>query len=149
MMKKESILKKAILLVCISFLAAGCLSRPPLGQPFQMVHEISKGNALVYLYRPSLPYEWAVVFDVEANGTRVTGLADGSYYPYLIRPGRIEFSSKRTGASGTFVVLDVQAGQTYYIKLVPVRGIFIMKPQLTVMHQQMASPEIVSCKLAQ
>jgi hypothetical protein len=125
--------------------AVGCES-VPLGQTFHKADAVPQGKATVYLFRPSMQQEWGVVFDVEANGVAVVGLADGSYYPYVADPGLVTFKSGRSGEKTSELPIRVEAGKSYYVQLVPVSGVFRFRPELTQMHEQAAEPKITGCR---
>jgi hypothetical protein len=119
----------------------------PLGHTYQRVVSLPAGHAVVYLFRPSLPYEYGVVFTVEADGASVVGLADGSYYPYVVKRGTVVFTSERAGEKVSRLEMLLESGKSYYVQLVPVRGLFRFRPELTQLHEQSAEVTITGCRL--
>ncbi len=94
--------QRALLFVSIAFLLAcvlfqGCAS-VELGGVFQQVETIPEGQALVYIYRPHMPYEYAVVFDIEVDDVPLIGIADASYYPWVTAPGLVTSSASGGGS---------------------------------------------------
>lgn len=90
----------------------GCLFTP--------VSPIPEGNAVIYLYKAWYGKD---VYPIAANGRVITHLQKGGYFPFVTPPGKVGMfmTSKDTG-SGTFfsnpaIVLDVEAGKEYYLKL--------------------------------
>ena len=140
--------KRLVMLLVLAILIGGC-SSVPLGPAFSKVDNISQGKGLIYIYRPSLPYEYGVNFDVKANEVLVKSVADGSYYPYFSNLGRVVLSCKRGGEKMTPIVLTVRENETYYVKVIPVRGMFRMRPQMTLMDKAAAEAEIAATRLLQ
>jgi len=134
--------------VCLAglLLLVACES-VPTGHTYCTVQNVPSGKGVVYLFRPSLPYEYGVVFDVTANGAPLIGLGDGTYYPYVSDPGMVTFASDRSGEKTATLQMRVDAGQSYYVKLVPVKGVFRMAPELSQLHQDAALPLITGCKI--
>lgn len=140
-MKTLSSMKRRPIAMFVLFLmVTGCAST--LGPTFAKVSQIPEGKGLIYVYRPALPYEYAVTYDVKANDALVAGISDGSYYPYFSNLGRVVLSSKRTAGPTTSLVLTVKANETYYVKCIPVSSTFRMKPELTLVDKDMAEAEI-------
>lgn len=90
----------------------GCLFTP--------VRPIPEGNAVIYLYKAWYGKD---VYPIAANGRVITHLQKGGYFPFVTPPGKVGMfmTSKDTG-SGTFfsnpaIVVDVEAGKEYYLKL--------------------------------
>ncbi|TAL09281.1 MAG: DUF2846 domain-containing protein [Nitrospirae bacterium] len=132
-----------LIVLAAVFAAAGCA--PTLQQVYQRVEAIPPGKALVYIYRPGGFLGGAVYYDVRANGTVVTTLYRGGYYPYIAEPAEIEFSAKTEATDS--VTIDVKAGQTYYIKGTVGVGFVVGRPHLTVVPASDAESEIAECKL--
>lgn len=129
----------------VASVLAGCGS-VPLGATYQEMIGVPADKAVVYFYRPSLPYEYGVVFDIQANGAPVVGLADGSYFPWVSAPGLVTFTSRRAGEKTSELPVNVEAGQSYYVQLMPAPGIFRYRPVLMLAHEEHARREIVGCR---
>jgi len=140
--------KAPLSLVVLSLLIMGCAGTP-LGPEFTEVGQIPEGKGLIYIYRPSLPYEFGVAFEVKANDVPVVSIRDGSYYPYFSTLGRVVLSSKRTGEETGSLVLTVRNNEVYCVKLIPVRGVFRFKPVLTLESKATAEGEIAPTRLIQ
>ena len=111
-------------------------------QKFSPVEEIPEGKALVYIYRPGSMVGAAIHYTVNANDEKVSEyhLRNKTYLVYFAEPGRYTFWAQVTNTRRE-VDLDVEAGETYYV-----RGDcceFII-PDL-----EQAEKEIVNCKLSQ
>lgn len=143
-MKKIGINSLTLTLLLLGiFLLPSCA--PTLGPAFQKTEKISDNVGLVYIYRPSKFIGGGVSYDVRANGVVVTTLYNGGYYPYLAKPGEIEFSAKTESTSA--VTIDIKAGQTYYIKGTVGIGIIVGRPHLMIVPAEVGEKEIVECKL--
>jgi len=140
--------KGPLALIVLSLLIMGCAGTP-LGPAFTELGQVPEGKGLIYIYRPSLPYEFGVTFEVKANDVPVVGIRDGSYYPYVSSLGRVVLSSKRTGEETGSLVLTIRSGEVYYVKLIPVRGVFRFKPVLTLENKATAEGEIAPTRLIQ
>jgi hypothetical protein len=80
---------------------------------------------------------------VNANGFKLDILKNGGYFHYWADPGRIQFSARTEITS--IVTLDVQPGQTYYIKGGITKGQLVGRPNLTVMAPQIGEKELKAC----
>ncbi|MEW6571700.1 MAG: DUF2846 domain-containing protein [Nitrospirota bacterium] len=143
MIKKGFILLSMLLLsFCIPMLQS---CGPTLGPAFQKTDKIPEEMGMVYIYRPSKGFGAAITPDVYANGFVITTLYNGGYYPYLTKPGEIEFSAKTESTSA--VTLDIKPGQIYYLKGYIGIGFFVGRPHLTVVSPEVGEKEIAECKL--
>jgi len=86
-----------------------------------------------------------VSYKVRANGVSVVTLKNGGYYPYIAKPGEIEFSAKTEATSS--IKIDIKPGQTYYLKGTVGIGFFIVRPHLVVVPPDVGEKEIAGCKL--
>ena len=93
------ILRTGAVLIALGALlhTQGC--GPTRGQFYTKVANVPADKAVVYLYRPSSFSGSGVSYDVKANEDEdeeevVTRLYNGSYYPYVTKPGEIEFSAE-------------------------------------------------------
>jgi len=123
----------------------GCAS-VELGGVFHKVEAVPDGQALVYIYRPHMPYEVWVVFDIEVDDVPLFGIADGSYYPWITDPGLVNILCERWGESTAHLPLSVEAGKTYYVKMYPVAGSMRYRPVLTLMPESEGATEISVCR---
>lgn len=123
-------------------LLGGCAT---LGPVYQKVATVPEGMGLVYVYRPNSFVGGAVAYDVKVGEAVVTTLHNGGYYPYLVKPGEVEFWAKTESRSA--VTLDVKAGEVYYVKGTVGVGFFVGRPHLMVVPAATAEKEIAECKL--
>ena len=137
-MKKYRIIGVAVF---VTVLLAGCTS---LGPPFMAEPSIPEEKALVYIYRPGSFVGSAISYLVTANDMPVVTLYNGGYFPYFADPQMIRFWAKTESES--FVIIEVEAGQTYYIKGTVGMGIVMGRPVLTLMPPEIGQYEIMKCK---
>ena len=133
---------KALLLAMVLAAVSGCVS---LGPPFQPVASVPAGKALVYIYRPPSFVGSAVSYEVNAGQLPIVTLYNGGYFPYFTKPGRIDFWAKTEATS--FCILELEAGQIYYLKGKVQMGILVGRPDLQQVHSAMGQIEIMDCKL--
>lgn len=132
-----------ITLICLSaFLLTGCAS---LGPKFSAVEEIKEDKGLIYIYRPNSFCGAGVSYDVKVGEEPITTLYNGGYFPYFSNTGEVEFWAKTESKSA--VTLDVNKGETYYIKGTVGVGFFVGRPHLIVVEPNIAEEEISKCKL--
>jgi hypothetical protein len=132
-----------VLLSSLLFIT-GCVtaSRGPV---YSKVDKIPENAGLVYFYRPSSFIGGAIVYDIKTGETVITTLHSGGYYPHFSAPGEKEFWAQTESKSS--VTLDVQAGQTYYIKGEVGVGFLVGRPHLMVVAPEIAEKEIADCTL--
>lgn len=122
---------------------AGC--GPKLGPTYQRVAKIPADRGLVYVYRPTSTTGSLVSFEMHVGDELVGKLYDGSYIPYLARPGVNRFWA-RTETKGELVVV-VQPGKAYYLRAQLGLGTFVGRPELELVSAQQAEEEIAECQL--
>ena len=137
---KTAIVGLSLLLLA---LLSGCA--PSLGPVYQKAELAPNDKGLVYIYRPSSFVGGGVSYDVKVGEIPVTTLYNGGYYPYFSSPGEIEFWAKTESRSA--VTLDVEAGETYFIKGTVGVGFLIGRPHLSVETNENGTLEIATCKL--
>jgi hypothetical protein len=129
--------------ICLlAFLLTGCAS---LGPKFTPVEEVKEDKGLIYIYRPNNFCGAGVSYDVKVGENPITTLYNGGYFPYFSNPGEVEFWAKTESKSA--VTLDVNNGETYYIKGTVGVGFFVGRPHLIVVDPNIAEEEISKCKL--
>lgn len=143
-MKRIGVVVSAAVIVLVMIGALGGCA-PTLGQAFQKVQTLPDQGAVVYIYRPSTFVGGGVSYDVRANGVVVTTLYNGGYYPYIAKPGEIEFSAKTESTSS--VTLDVKAGGVYYLRGTVGVGFIVGRPHLEAVPPEVAEKEILETKL--
>lgn len=132
----------AALFACMLFLN-GC--GPTLGQIYQKADTVPENMGMVYIYRPSSFVGGGISYDVKVAETPVVTLYNGGYYPYLSKPGEVEFWAETESKSS--VTLDIKAGESYYIKGTVGVGFIVGRPHLMLVSQEVAESEISKCKL--
>jgi hypothetical protein len=105
--------------------------------------ENSDNLGLVYIYRPKKFYYRSSDIVVYANGFKIDILKNGGYFHYFTKPGRVQFSARTEITS--IVTLDVQPGQTHYIKAAMTKGELVARPNLTIMASEIGADELKTC----
>jgi hypothetical protein len=99
---------------------------------------------LVYFYRPKKSFNSDLDFAVKANGYKIDTLLNGGYFAYIAKPGRIQFSARNEVTS--YLTLDIEPGQTYYIKGSTRPGSLIARPHLQLISPEEGENEIDLCR---
>ncbi len=144
-MFKAARLLVAGVFVVLALGGVGC-AHGSKAQMFSPLTEMAPDQGVVYVYRPKGFVGSAVVYKVHANGTPVSALPPGRYFVYQ-GVGPVEFSAKTE--IRTAVTIDIQPGQTYYIKGGVLPGAFIGNALLQQVTPDRGEAEIVKCSLAQ
>jgi hypothetical protein len=145
-MKKHSLILSRFILMALViglFLLTSCATGPA----FKKIETIPENMGLVYIYRSGKMMGAAISYKLRANGVVVTTLTPGGYYPYITKPGEIEFSAKTEATSS--VTIDVKPGETHYIKGTIGVGFLVGRPHLVVVPTDVGEKEIAKCKLLQ
>lgn len=126
----------SIVLFCL-FLT--CCSTPQ----FQKT-QVPDDMGLVYFYRPKKSFNRDLDYTIKANGFKINTLLNGAYFTYIAKPGRVQFSARNETTS--YLTLDVEPGQTYYIKGSTRPGCLIARPHLQLISPDLGRNEIVLCR---
>jgi hypothetical protein len=142
---KKQILRFIALIGIIS--APLCVMAQHTTTRFQEVTDIPAGKALVYIYRAG-GIGVAVHYTVNANDKPVmrTHLYNDSYMVYFANPGRLELWAE-TAHQRENIILDVVAGQTYYVDSEVQMGTWVGRPSFTLVPAEKAQKKIHKCKL--
>ena len=125
----------------ISFLS-GCAAKGPA---FSKIDNLSADRGLVYIYRVPSIKGAAISYDIKVGENAITTLKNGGYFPYQTTPGEVEFSAKTEARSA--VTIDVEAGQTYYVKGSLSVGFLMGRPHLSIVPIDVGEKEIQKCVL--
>lgn len=87
------------------------------GAAFQKVGTIQQDEAVVYVYRPQAFVGGGVMYDLYADGKKLTTLVHTSYVPYVTPAGNVTFRVI-TAVHGYQATLDLKTepGKTYYVR---------------------------------
>jgi len=136
-----------------SFAAMLCVAGCATGPQFAPVDKVPDGKAVIYVYRMFNVGGVASSHRIFANGELVADFGNASYYPYVVSPGKIAFSSKSESISpiidlvnsrNRLLTIDAIAGQTYYAEfhIGDTWG-----PKLFLVSQEIGSKRIQQCRL--
>lgn len=138
MKRLECLLLSVIMAVVL--ILSGCAHSPG----FKQVENIPADKAVIYIYHSGGSNHYFLPIFVLANDKDVAELKKGTYYPYVTEPGVIEFIVRAMGTSS--LVLDIEAGHTYYLKGSVPSG-FSSAPFLVLVSMEVGTKEIANCKL--
>jgi hypothetical protein len=99
---------------------------------------------LVYFYQPKKYFNGGLEYTVNANGFKIDRLLNGRYFAYITKPGRIQFSARNEITS--YLTIDIEPGQTYYIKGSTRPGSLIKRPCLQLISPVEGENEIALCR---
>lgn len=128
---------KFLLILLWLCLVAGCA-------PYFQALETPATMGVVHIYRPKKSFGSGPGYAVRVNGYEIETLCNGRYFSYITKPGRIQFSARNEITS--YVTLDVEPGQTYYIRGTSEPGVLIRRPHLKLVSAQTGENEIASCR---
>jgi len=131
---------RALAPVALLLLSVACASGPP----FAPVPTTPPDKAIVYVYRTAQFVGDGVTYTVNAGGKPLVKLLPNGYIALLAEPRETEFSAETEATSS--ITLDLEAGQTYYLKGGIGVGFLVGHPKLTLVDATTGSSEIVNCK---
>jgi hypothetical protein len=107
-------LMKGCTLLCIGWLLGACSQAT--GPYFRPAEHLTPDQTMVYLYFPKQS-GYSDSYTILGNGTTVTRLDEGGYYPFCTVPGRMTFSLDGYPEKQTLTIA-AQPGHTYFVKVV-------------------------------
>lgn len=106
---------------------------------------IPAGKGVVYVYRQPKMMGSGVFGTVKANGTPITKIKNGGYYPYIASPGNNHFTVTTETTNKADVA--VEKGSEKYLKTTIGMGLFVGHLKFTEVSPQIGRSEISECKL--
>jgi hypothetical protein len=141
-MKMLSLLRAAVLSLLITALAfslGGCAQVHEVGEP-RHADRPAPGKGLVIFYRENHPLSSATDYRVKDGFASIGGLRNGSYFAYQADPGRHFFQA--TTEITEQVILDVEAGRTYYVRGSVRPGVVLLRPKLEMAPREVGAEAI-------
>jgi hypothetical protein len=124
-----------------------CWATGPYFQPI----EHGKDQAVIYVYRLSGQIGAGNFYDIYANDRVITTLYSGGYYPHVTEPGHVVLKASPGASERQKVNLDVEAGQTYFVKFYMQEGPGLVytgaSPRLKRVLPREGLSEIKDCRL--
>jgi hypothetical protein len=121
-----------------------CLCLTSCSTPQFQMAQAPDDMGLVYFYRPRKSFSGDLDYTIKVNGFKINTLLNGVYFTYIAKPGRVQFSARNEITS--YLTLDVEPGQTYYIKGSTRPGCLITRPYLQLISPDIGENEIVLCR---
>jgi hypothetical protein len=130
-------------LLFIGWLLGGCTHAT--GHFFSPAKYLPPDQTMVYLYFPRqpgrLPHSHTTIL---ANGTTVTRLDQGGYYPLRAAPGRMIFSLSGE-SENRHLTMTAEPGRTYFVKVLFNKG--SLTDQLFLVNEELAHGEMGPLRL--
>ncbi len=109
--------------------AAPSAAPAPSAEPAGLVPPPPAGKGQIVFFRPGAYLGMAVSFSIHEGATGVGKLGNNSYFVYVGDPGPHTFTV-RSEATDT-LNLEIDAGETYYVKETLGMGLVLYRPHLT------------------
>ncbi len=107
-------LTTSCMFLCIGWLLGACSHAT--GPDFRPAERLGPDQTMVYLYFPKQS-GYSDSYTILANGTTVTRLDEGGYYPFRAAPGRMAFSLSGEPEEQNLTITG-EPGHTYFVKVV-------------------------------
>ncbi len=107
-------LTTSCILLCLGWLLGACSQAT--GPYFRAAEHLAPDQAMVYLYFPNQS-GYSDSYTILGNGTTVTRLDEGGYYPFHTVPGRMAFSLSGEPEEQNLTITG-EPGHTYFVKVV-------------------------------
>lgn len=133
-----------VILFLLFILTAGCASVSY--QTLETIPEVSENKGLIYFYRDKAFVGGGISYYIYDGETKIGALKNGTFFFYEEMPGKKTYCGKTESKS--CVTVSVEAGKTYYIKGDINMGVFVGRPELNVMPQEVGKYSIKSLRYA-
>jgi len=119
------------------------------GPFFEKLEAKELANAIVYLYANVQigPIFTQTIYPIKANGVPVVNVVDGGYYPLRVAPGAVTFDVEGFGTKTIPLTLQVEGGQTYYVKATLWKRGYRFQVELKSLSEDEAINDIAMCRL--
>ena len=140
----------ALLLTLLLLPVPACGTRAT-GPFFEKLETKELANAIIYLYAGAQigPIITQRIYPIKANGVPVAKVPDGGYYPFRVAQGVVTFDVEGHGTPTIPVTLQVEGGQTYFVKAIQWGGGRYggAKIELKLLSEDEAINDIAMCRL--
>lgn len=129
--------------VLAALIISGCTFNQPTGTPFVELPPPTGKTALVYVYRSKgESFGYNRTYYLHANGKKIADLLHGGYFPYNVQAGKLVLIAdvntrvqpilftlleEAIDPGSARLVMDVEAGKTYFVKFTPTPGAFVFR----------------------
>lgn len=137
-MKHRPVLMLLCLTIVIMF-ASGCATPMAIGLNRSEQRYIPSGDpnkALIYVYREREFMGCARGIFVTANGKRVGGLNNGTYFVYETDPGEVVMSVENWLGDDPSRKINAKAGERYYLKGLLKMGFWDFAPSINIVAKE-------------
>jgi len=129
----------------IVMLATAC-SSSIIKHPTPVIPEPVADQGLVYFYRPSSFFGAAISYDVKRGFETAGAIRNGTYFFTYTPPGPQVFWAKTEAKKE--VLLNIEPGETYYVRCGVGFGIFVGRPKFKIVHGMTGKNAILRCTYA-
>jgi hypothetical protein len=136
-------MRRYVLLMWVALAAGGLAGCTPEVPKFKPVEPIPAGQGVIYLYRPLVPGEDALLGTLTVNRRPITQLKNGGYFPYTAA-GPVYFQLITSDPNRTLLsraAVRVEPGREKYLKISKVGD----RLKFTPVMPADARPEIAAC----
>jgi hypothetical protein len=136
-----------VFVVVLLSVFSGCAMQAR-GTPFKYPELIPEDSAILFVYRPSKFAGSAVSFKIQVNSKEAGRLSSGGCMVFFVKPGVIDVVAS-SEAEVPLKIMDAKAGQAYYVKCSIKPGVFVGRPSLVLVPEEVADGEIKKCRLVE
>ncbi len=120
----------------------GCSASGPMFVP---LGNMPSDQGIIYVYRPSTFVGSAIRPKLEIDGQLICKLPNGGYYAHICDPGEVVVMAKTEVRKD--LTIRVKPGETYYVRMRIIMGVFMGRPELIPVSQFQGETEIRKCNL--
>jgi len=144
-------MKKLIWLLLISILVSGCATPMAIGLKKSERHYVPSGDpnkGAIFVYREKEFAGCVRGIYVTANGKRIGGLNNGTYFVYESDPGNVVISVEDWLGDDPSRTINIKPQQKYYLKGSLQFGFWDAAPHIEIVHEQEGEAAIQSLTYA-
>lgn len=137
---------KKVLFISFLFVLCNCVSNN--GAKFTELIEPKKDEAVVYFYRPSKAASMVYYKIKDEDDNKISTMYVKSYYPYITKElGARTFTGETESKKS--ISLDVQGGQTYFVKAGVKMGVLVGRPKFELVDdKEKALKDLKKCSIS-
>lgn len=124
----------------------GCASSSVTRQAEKSYPKPDSTHGIVYFYRIKAFTGAAVSYDIHQGDKIIGSIKNGTYFYQILEPSRYQFWAKTEARKE--VIINVEAGKTYYVKCEVGMGILVGRPKMTIVADITGENEIMTCTYA-
>ena len=139
------VMVRLFLIILVSVFATGCAtSGPKFSEVIQTIPDLPADSGRIYVYRANSMVGAAAQPDVKLNGEVVGKSTPGGFFYFDRKPGAYEITTATE--VDRKLSLNLEAGQTLYVRLDIAVGFFIGHLYPTLVEPEVARRDMQDCK---